>query len=146
MFYYYPAAVNVSSLENANTGVQGYHDTASNRSNLRFAHPPPVSHQHHNYHFPTLPMQGVRGHGISFHPPVTATTYRGVPSNSPPNNFHPPGMPRHVNPAPSGSQRMHRSRRVVLPNTSLRHNISVPASFLHVDVSSPNSVIFFCCL
>ncbi|XP_028763670.1 probable E3 ubiquitin-protein ligase ZFP1 [Neltuma alba] len=132
------AAVNGSSLENANTGMQRYHDAASNRSSLRFAHPPPVNHQHHNYQLPTLPMQGVRGHNINFHPPVTATAYRGVPSNSPHSTIIPMqngfGLgARHVGPATSASQRAHRSHRGVVQDTSLRHHNSRPVSFLHVD-------------
>ncbi|XP_054815178.1 probable E3 ubiquitin-protein ligase ZFP1 isoform X2 [Prosopis cineraria] len=135
---YLQATVNGSSLENANTGMQRYHDTANNRSSLRFAHQPPVNQQHHNYHLPTLPMQGVRGHNINFHPPVTATTYRGVPSNSPhstvipvQNGFGLGG--RHVDLVPSASQWIHRSHRGVTPDTSLRHQNSRPMSFLHVD-------------
>ncbi|KAK4285903.1 hypothetical protein QN277_002533 [Acacia crassicarpa] len=132
------AAVNGNSLESANAGMQRYHETASNRSSLRFAHPPPVNHQHHNYHLPNLPMQGVRGHNITFPPPVTVTAYRGVPSNSSHSTIVPAqngfGLgARHVGPAPSASQWVHRSHRVVMPDTSLRHHNSRPMRFFHVD-------------
>ncbi|KAJ1423151.1 Zinc finger, RING-type [Sesbania bispinosa] len=71
--------VNGSSLESPSMGLQRYHDTSANRNGLRFPHPPPVNQQHHTYHHPALPMQGVRGHNINFYPPITATSLEFQP-------------------------------------------------------------------
>ncbi|MED6157665.1 hypothetical protein PIB30_025443 [Stylosanthes scabra] len=102
MPYMHAPNVNGGSIESASMGLPRYHETASNRNGLRFPHPPPVNHQHHNYHHPALPMQGVRGHGVNFHPPVTAASFR-VPANPSrgaaiptPNGFE--MAPRHVGP------------------------------------------------
>ncbi|RYR50677.1 hypothetical protein Ahy_A07g037303 isoform B [Arachis hypogaea] len=135
--YYCPAPnVNGGSIESASMGLPRYHETASNRNGLRFPHPPPVNHQHHNYHHPALPMQGVRGHGVNFHPPVTAASFR-VPTNPShgaamptPNGFE--MGPRHVGPVPSGGLRIYRPHRGVMHDTIGHRNIP-PMGFLHVD-------------
>ncbi|KAF7822670.1 putative E3 ubiquitin-protein ligase ZFP1 [Senna tora] len=135
MPYMQAPTVNGTSIENANMGMQRYHDTASNRSGLRFPHPHPVNHPNHNYHFPTLPMQGVRGH--NFHPPVTAATYR-VPSNSSRNTAIPVQNrfelgARHIGPAPSAGVRIYHPLRGFTPETTHRHRNFPAMSFLLVD-------------
>ena len=140
--YYCPApGVNGSSIESTSMGLQRYHETASNRNGLRFPHPPPVNHHHHNYHHPALPMQGVRGHGVNFHPPVTAASFR-VPTNPsrggaiPTHNGFEVG-PRHVGPVPSAGLRIYRPHRGVMHETNLGHRNLPPMGFLHVDVRFP---------
>ncbi|KAL1299574.1 hypothetical protein HN51_044123 [Arachis hypogaea] len=136
MPYMHAPNVNGGSIESASMGLPRYHETASNRNGLRFPHPPPVNHQHHNYHHPALPMQGVRGHGVNFHPPVTAASFR-VPTNPShsaamptPNGFE--MGPRHVGPVPSGGLRIYRPHRGVMHETIGHRNIP-PMGFLHVD-------------
>ncbi|KAI4322981.1 hypothetical protein L6164_022626 [Bauhinia variegata] len=129
--------LNGSSLENANMDLQRYRDTASSRSGLRFLHPPPANHQHHNYHHPTLSMPGVRGHNVNFLPPVTGTSYRVLtnPSRStviPAQNGFEMGT-RHVGPSPSAGQPIFRPHRRVLPETNLRHRNLPHMSVLQVD-------------
>lgn len=96
--------VNGGSLDSASMGLQRYHDPAGSRNGLRFPHPLLVNQQHHNYHHPAMPMQGVRGHNINFHPAVTAASFR-VPINPSRGVAIPPQPgfelgPRHVGPAP----------------------------------------------
>ncbi|MCH84593.1 RING finger protein 44-like [Trifolium medium] len=118
-------------------GLQRYHDAAGNRNVLRFPPPPPpVNQQHPNYHHPTLPMQGIRGHNISFHPPVTAASFR-VPPNPPRGSVIPPQTgfeagPRHIIPAPSTGFRIYRPHRL-MPETALGHRSLPPVGFLQVD-------------
>ncbi|KAK7324551.1 hypothetical protein VNO77_28197 [Canavalia gladiata] len=129
--------VNGSSLEGPSMGLQRYHDPAGNRNGLRFPHPLPVNQQHHNYHHPALPMQGVRGHNINFHPPLTAASFR-VPTN-PPRSVAIPTQtgfemgPRHVGPAPSSGLRIYRPHRGVVPESSLGQRSLPPVGFLQVD-------------
>ncbi|XP_045801288.1 probable E3 ubiquitin-protein ligase ZFP1 [Trifolium pratense] len=129
--------INGSSLESASMGLQRYHDTAGNRNVLRFPPPPPpVNQQHPNYHHPTLPMQGIRGHNISFHPPVTAASFR-VPPNPPRGSVIPPQTgfeagPRHIIPAPSTGFRIYRPHRL-MPEIALGHRSLPPVGFLQVD-------------
>ncbi|KAI4333615.1 hypothetical protein L6164_018399 [Bauhinia variegata] len=129
--------LNGSSLDNANMGLQRYQDTASNRSGLRFPHPAPANHQHHNYHHPTLPMPGMRGHNISFHPPVTATSYR-VPTNPSRGTVIPAQngfemSTRHAGPSPSAGLPVFRPHRGALPETTLGHRNLPHMSILQVD-------------
>ncbi|KAF1898029.1 hypothetical protein Lal_00032793 [Lupinus albus] len=129
--------VNGSSLENASMGLQRYHDTASNRNGLRFPHPPPANHPHHNYHHPALPMQGVRGHNIGFHPPVTAASFR-VPTNPSRNTVIPTQagyemVPRHFGPVLPEGLRIYRPHRAIVPDATLRHRNLAPMGFLQVD-------------
>ncbi|CAL0310174.1 unnamed protein product [Lupinus luteus] len=129
--------VNGSSLENASMGLQRYHDTANNRNGLRFPHPPPANHPHHNYLHPPLPMQGVRGHAINFHPPATAASFR-VPTNPSRGAVIPPQtgfemIPRHVGPVPSAGLRIYRPHRSIMPDTTLGHRNLPPMGFLRVD-------------
>ncbi|CAL0326533.1 unnamed protein product [Lupinus luteus] len=129
--------VNGSSLENASMGLQRYHDTSSNRNGVRFPHPPPANHPHHNYHHPLLPMQGVRGHNIHFHPPATTASFR-VPANPPRSAMIPAQtgfemVPRHVGPAPSAGLRIYRPHRAIMPDATLGHRNLPSMGFLQVD-------------
>ncbi|KAK7244221.1 hypothetical protein RIF29_39040 [Crotalaria pallida] len=130
--------VNGSSLETASMGLQRYHDAVSNRNGLRFPHPPPANHQHHNYHHPALPpMQGVRGHNINFHPPVTTASFR-VPTNPSRGAMIPTQtgfemVPRQVGPAPSAGLRVYQPHRAIMPETTLAHRNLPPMGFLQVD-------------
>ncbi|OIW05281.1 hypothetical protein TanjilG_03670 [Lupinus angustifolius] len=129
--------VNGNSLENASRGLQRYHDPASNRNGLRFPHPPPANHPHHNYHHPALPMQGVRGHNIIFHPPVTAASLR-VPTNPSRNAAIPTQagfemVPRHFGPVPPEGLQIYRPHRAIMPDATLRHRNLAPMGFLQVD-------------
>lgn len=146
-FYYSPApTVNGNSLENANMGIQRYHDTANNRNSLRFPHAPPVNHLNHSYHLPTPPMQGGRGHNFNFRPPITSATYR-VQSNSsrsaviPMQNGFELGA-RHNGSAPSTSLRINRPLRGVMPETTLRLRNFPRMRFLLVDVIFFNPLLF----
>ncbi|XP_019414037.1 PREDICTED: probable E3 ubiquitin-protein ligase RHG1A [Lupinus angustifolius] len=127
--------VNESLLEDASMGLQMYHNTSSNRSGFRFPHPPPVNPLHHNFHHPTLPMQGMRGHSISFHPP--SASYR-VPTNPlrsaviPAQNDFEMGA-RHLRIAPPAGLRRHRPHRGVMPNATLGHQNLSPMHFFQVD-------------
>ncbi|CAL0328877.1 unnamed protein product [Lupinus luteus] len=127
--------VNESSLEDASMGLQMYHDTAINRSGFRFPHRPPVTLLHHNFHRPTLPMQGMRGHSTSFHP--SSASYR-VPANP----LHSAAVPaqndfemgaRHLRIAPPAGPRRHRPHRGVMPNATLGHQNLSPMHFFQVD-------------
>ncbi|RDX69975.1 putative E3 ubiquitin-protein ligase ZFP1, partial [Mucuna pruriens] len=136
--YYFPApSINAGSLESANMGLQRYHDPPGNRNGLRFPLPLPVNQQHHNYHHPALPMQGVRGHNINFHPAVTAASFR-VPTN-PSRSLTIPAPtgfdmgPRHIGPAPSSGLRIYRPHRGAMPETTLGHRGLPPVGFLQVD-------------
>lgn len=130
-------------------GLQRYHDTAGNRNGLRFPHPPPVNQQHHSYHPPGLPMQGVRGHNINFHPPVTAASFRVPPNPSrsaaiPTQTGFETG-PRHLGPAPPAGFRIYRPHRV-MPEAAFGHRSLPPMGFLQVDVIFPialNNYFFF---
>ncbi|KAE9585169.1 putative transcription factor C2H2 family [Lupinus albus] len=129
--------VNGSSLENASMGLQRYHDTSSNRNGLRFPHPPPANHPPHNYHHPALPMQGVRGHNIHFHPPVTPASFR-VPTNPSRSAMIPAQtgfemVPRHVGPVPSAGLRIYRPHRAIMPDATLGHRNLPSMGFLQVD-------------
>ena len=135
MPYIQAANMSGSSIESANMGLQRYHETAGNRNVIRFLPPPPVNQQHPNFHHPTLPMQGIRGHDISFHPPVTATSFR-VPPNLPRGSIIPPPTgfeagPRHIVPAPSSGFRIYRPHRFM---PALGHRSLPPlVGFLQVD-------------
>ncbi|XP_054812635.1 probable E3 ubiquitin-protein ligase ZFP1 isoform X2 [Prosopis cineraria] len=126
--------VNGSSLENANMGLQRYHDTASNINGLRFVLPP-VNH-HHNYHHPAVPMRGFRGHNIIFQPPVTAASYR-IPTNPlcnaliPTQNGFEMG-PRHVSLVPSAGLQV-RPHRGYMNETTIGHRNLHPMGYLQVD-------------
>ncbi|KAF7836677.1 putative E3 ubiquitin-protein ligase ZFP1 [Senna tora] len=132
----YSPAPNVSGspLENANMGLQRYHD--SNLSGLRFLHHPASPH-HHNYHHPTLPMQAARGHNINFQPPVTAASYR-VPTNSsrnaviPAQNGFEMGT-RHFGVVPPAGLRYIRPHRGFMPDAAIGHRHIPPMGFLRVD-------------
>lgn len=129
--------VNGSSLESPSMGLQRYHDTSANRNGLRFPHPPPVNQQHHTYHHPALPMQGVRGHNINFYPPITATSFR-VPTNPSRGAAIPTQTgfemgPRHVGPAPPAGYRVYRPNRGVMHGTALGHRSLPPVGFVQVD-------------
>ncbi|XP_057457601.1 probable E3 ubiquitin-protein ligase ZFP1 [Lotus japonicus] len=135
--YMQASSVNGSSLESASMGLQRYHDTAGNRNSIRFPHPPPVNQQFHSYHHPALPMPGVRGHTINFHPPVTAAAFR-VPANPSRGAAIPPQpgfelVPRHVGPAPPAGFRIYRPQRGVMHETTLGHRTHPPVGFLQVD-------------
>lgn len=140
---YSPAAPNVNggAIESSSMGLQRYHDAAGNRSGLRYPQPPPPANpQHHNYHLPALPMPGVRGQNINFHPPVTAPSFR-VPPNPPRGAVIPPHAgfelgPRHLGPAPPAGFRIFRPHRV-MPETALGHRALPPMGFLQVDVIFP---------
>ncbi|KAL9322188.1 hypothetical protein ACSQ67_010241 [Phaseolus vulgaris] len=137
MPYVQGPTVNGGSLDSASMGLQRYHDPAGSRNGLRFPHPLPVNQQHHNYHHPALPMQGVRGHNINFHPAVSAASFR-VPINPSRGVAIPaqPGFelgPRHVGPAPSAGLRIYRPHRGAVPETTLEHRSLPPVGFLQVD-------------
>ncbi|KAF1899649.1 hypothetical protein Lal_00019779 [Lupinus albus] len=127
--------VNESSLEDASMGLHMYHDTASIRGGFRFPHPPHVNALPHNFHHPTLPMQGMRGHSIGFHPP--SASYR-VPTNPlhsapvPAQNDFEMGA-RHLRAAPPAGLRRHRPQRGVMPNATLGHQNLSPMHFFQVD-------------
>ncbi|CAI8593186.1 unnamed protein product [Vicia faba] len=107
MPYIQAPTINGGSLESASMGLQRYHETA-----------------------------GIRGHNISFHPPVTAASFR-VPPNPPRGSVIPPPTgfeagPRHIIPAPSTGFRIYRPHRL-MPETALGHRSLPPVGFLQVD-------------
>lgn len=127
-------------------GLQRYHETTSNVNGLRFLHPP-VNHHHNYHHHPTPPMQVVRGHGVSFQPPVTATSYRvpGNPSRSaviPAQNGFDMG-PRHIGLTPMPGLRIYRPQRGFTPDTTIGHRNLPPMSFLRVDVIFSSSFFLY---
>lgn len=137
MPYIQAPSVNGSSIESASMGLPRYHETASNRNGHRFPHSPPVNHQHHNYHHPALPMQGVRGHGVNLHPPVAAASFR-VPTNPPRSAAIPTHNgfemgPRHAGPVPSAGVRIYRPHRGVMHETAIGHRNLPHLGFFHVD-------------
>lgn len=67
-------------MDTRSIGMQRYHETARSSSSPSFPHPPPINHRRHNHHHSNLPMQGVRGRNINFHPQVAAASYR-TPTN-----------------------------------------------------------------
>jgi E3 ubiquitin-protein ligase RNF38/44 len=91
-------------------------------------------------------MQGIRGHNISFHPPVAAASFR-VPPNPPRGAVIPPQTgfeagPRHIIPAPSTGFRIYRPHRL-MPETALGHRSLPPMGFLQVDVIFPMALNLF---
>ncbi|KAK7401790.1 hypothetical protein VNO78_13562 [Psophocarpus tetragonolobus] len=129
--------VNGSSLENGSMGLQRYHNPTGNRNDHRFPHPLHVNQQHYNYHHPTLPMQGVRGHDINFHPAATTPSFR-VPT-SPLRNVAMPTQPdfemgpRHASLTSSTGLRIYRPHRGLMPETTLGHQSLPPIGFMQVD-------------
>lgn len=120
--------VNAGSLETGNIGVQGYHDTTSNRSSSSFLRPLPMHRRHHNLlHPPPPPMQGVRSQNINFHQQLAPSTYR-LPTN---NTLHGTLNPsqdgvergtRHPGPVPSTGLRIYRPHREgAVPEATSRH-------------------------
>ncbi|KAF1885027.1 hypothetical protein Lal_00028916 [Lupinus albus] len=125
---------NGSSLEDASMGLQMHPDTARNRNGFRFPHPPPVIPQHHNFHHPTPPMQGMRGHSIRFHPTAVSYRFPTNPSHSaaiPRNDFEMGA--RHVETAPSAGLHRYRPHREAVPEATLGHQNLSPMRFVQVD-------------
>ena len=122
-------------------GLQRYHEAASNRSGVRLPYPP-VNHQHHIYHHPALPVQGVRGHSINFHPRLSAASR--VPRNPSRNTVIPARIDfevgaRRVGPAPSAGLGIYRPRRGAISETSHEHR-----SFLHMSTFQVDVIFSFC--
>lgn len=149
LFYYSSVTTaNGTSLENTSMGVQRYHGAVSNMSEFRLP-PPPVNHPNHNYLFPSVPMQGVRGRrNINFQPPVSTRTYRNSLRNiAIPGQNHLGFGARHVGPTSSASLRMYHPLRGFIPETLGHRNFS-PMNFVVVDVIFFNpqycvTVLFF---
>ncbi|CAL0333738.1 unnamed protein product [Lupinus luteus] len=134
MPYIQAVDANGSSLEDASMGLQMHPDTARNRNGFRFPHPPPVIPQHHNFHHPTPPMQGMRGHSFRFRP--TAVSFR-VPTNPsrsaaiPRNDFEMGA--RLVETAPYAGLHRYRPHREAMPEATLGHQNLSPMPFFQVD-------------
>ncbi|KAK9269127.1 hypothetical protein L1049_000896 [Liquidambar formosana] len=135
-----PLSSNSGSMEAGNMAVQGYHETARNRSSTSFPRPPPVNHRNHNLHHPPPPpMQGVRSQNINFHPQVAASSYR-LPTNSTSRrtvNLSQDGVetgPRHLGPVPPTGFRIYRPHHAgTAPEATSRHNHLPYLRYLQAD-------------
>lgn len=108
--------VNGAPMESGNMVGQQYPEAASLRSSSSFLHPP-HNVQHHSFHHPTPPVQGVRNHNTNVvHPQVAAASYR-VPSSYYAHNtmnLSQDGLemvPRHMGHVPPTGFRIYRSPR-----------------------------------
>lgn len=128
--------VSVGPVENANTGMARYHETATNRSSQSLRHPL-VNHRLQNHH-PSPSVQGLRGHSINYHPQVAAASYR-ISSNSSLNVMNSSQNPlevgrRQPGTIPPTGFRIYRPNRGVIPEAALRHQNLPQLRLLHADV------------
>lgn len=118
-----------------NMGLQGYQVTA-NRGSTGFIHTH-IPQGHPSVHHPPLPIQGVRGHNMSFPSPVVTSSWRFSTNSTSINSFQ--GIaetgPRYMGPVPPSSFRLYRPhRREVTPDLSTRIRNSPHLRVLPEDV------------
>ncbi|XVE80060.1 hypothetical protein DITRI_Ditri14bG0109000 [Diplodiscus trichospermus] len=98
--------------------------------------------RNHNFHHPTPPIEGVRGHSINIHPPLAAVPYHIPASFASQGTLNPSqdGLEigrRHLGPIPPTGFRIYHSRREsgAVPGTTQRHR-NLP----HLRVLPPDGV------
>ncbi|KAE8707825.1 hypothetical protein F3Y22_tig00110372pilonHSYRG00054 [Hibiscus syriacus] len=112
------------------------------RSSANFSQSSPLDVRNHNFHHPSPPIEGVRGHNINIHPQVAAVPHRFPASYASPGAMNPSrdgwevGR-RHLGPMPPTGFRIYHSHREsgVVAETSVRHR-NLP----HLRVIPPDGV------